>query len=50
VLQAVGVHAAHASIAVAQDIGYRLTDEEPEKVHDGRRSYSLYMWIHEVPA
>ena len=40
----------HASIAVAEGIGYRLTGNEPEKVEDGRRSYSLRTWIHEVPA
>jgi RimJ/RimL family protein N-acetyltransferase len=39
----------HASITVAQGIGYRLTRTKPEKVHDGRRSYSLLTWIHEVP-
>ena len=40
----------HASIAVAEGTGYRLTGSEPEQVEDGRRSYSLRTWIHEAPA
>jgi RimJ/RimL family protein N-acetyltransferase len=40
----------HASIAVAEGIGYRLTGDAPEQVEDGRRSYSLRTWIHEPPA
>jgi RimJ/RimL family protein N-acetyltransferase len=40
----------HASIAVAQAIGYRLTRAKPERVHDGRRSYSLLTWVHDASA
>jgi RimJ/RimL family protein N-acetyltransferase len=38
-----------ASIAVARGAGYCLASKEPEKVDDGRRSYSLLTWIHQGP-
>jgi RimJ/RimL family protein N-acetyltransferase len=38
----------HASIAVAEKIGYCLSDEGPEQVEDARRSYTLLTWIPEL--
>lgn len=38
-----------ASIAVAEKIGYRLSEEAPEQVEDARRAYTLLTWIHETP-
>jgi RimJ/RimL family protein N-acetyltransferase len=40
----------YASIAVAERLGYRLSDEEPATVDDGRRSFTLSTWIHHAPA
>ena len=37
-----------ASIAVAESVGYRLSDEAPEPVEDGRRSFTLLTWVHEI--
>lgn len=39
----------HASIAVAEGLGYCPSGEEPVRVNDGRRSYTLGTWVHEVP-
>jgi RimJ/RimL family protein N-acetyltransferase len=39
----------HASIAIAEGLGYRLSGEEPAQVNDGRRSYTLRTWVHEIP-
>ena len=39
----------HGSIAVAEGIGYRLSGEEPVQVNDGRRSYTLGTWVHQIP-
>jgi RimJ/RimL family protein N-acetyltransferase len=37
-----------ASIAVAESIGYRLSDEAPVQVEDGCRSFTLFTWVHEI--
>lgn len=39
----------HASIGVAEALGYRPSSEEPVQVNDGRRSYALSTWVHEMP-
>jgi RimJ/RimL family protein N-acetyltransferase len=39
----------HASIAVAVGLRYRPSGEEPVRVNDGRRSFTLGTWIHEIP-
>ena len=39
----------HASIAIAEGLGYRRSGEEPAQVNDGRRSYALDTWVHEIP-
>jgi RimJ/RimL family protein N-acetyltransferase len=39
----------HVSIAVAERLGYRPSGEEPVRVNDGRRSFTLSTWVHETP-
>src|SRR5215469_18751247 len=39
----------HASITIAERAGYQLSGQPPEEVNDGRRSYMLHTWIHQMP-
>ncbi|MFF4127896.1 GNAT family N-acetyltransferase [Microbispora rosea] len=36
----------HASIAVAQRVGFQLTNEAPDRVTDKGRTYELLTWVH----